>query len=77
MLFNWGIEAAKNNVDKYERKLDRIELKYVIKIIKSDSRRGYTCIKWQGNLRKGTIDMLKDYGYKVTHPAYCVYKIYW
>ena len=77
MFFNWGANAARSNVEKHERQLDRAELKYIIQSINTASRQGYTGIKWEGNIRKTNVRKLKEYGYEVLHTAYCIYKINW
>lgn len=76
MIF-WGADTARGNVDRYERKLDRAELKYVMQNIDAASRQGYTGFKWNGQLRRGVISALKGYGYQVLHTAYCIYEISW
>ena len=77
MLFHWGVDAAKDNVKRYERQLDKAELKYIIQSINIASRQGYTGIKWRGDIRKTNIRKLKEYGYEVLHTAYCIYEITW
>lgn len=77
MFFNWGANAARGNVDRYERQLDRAELKYIIQSIDAASRQGYTGIKWKGGIRKINIRKLKEYGYEVVHTTYCTYEINW
>ena len=77
MFFNWGADAARGNVERYERQLDKAELKYIIQSIDLASRQGYTGIKWRGDIRKANIRKLKEYGYEVLHPADCIYEIDW
>lgn len=77
MFFNWGVDAARGNVEKYERQLDRAELKYIIQLINAASRQGYTGIKWRGDIRRTNIRKLKEYGYEVVHTTYCTYEINW
>lgn len=77
MLFHFGAKAAKGNVERYERQLDKAELKYIMQSINLASCQGYTGIKWKGDIRKANVHKLKKYGYKVLHTAYCIYKIYW
>lgn len=77
MFFHCGAGVARGNVKRYERQLDRAELKYIIQSIDAASRQGYIGIKWRGDLRKGTIRALKNYGYEVVHTSYCIYEIYW
>lgn len=77
MFFHCGAGVARGNVKRYERQLDRAELKYIIQSIDAASRQGYIGIKWRGDLRKGTICALKNYGYEVVHTSYCIYEIYW
>ena len=77
MLFHWGADAARGNVERYERQLDKAELKYIIQSIDLASRQGYTGIKWRGDIRKANIRKLKEYGYEVLHTAYCIYEITW
>jgi uncharacterized protein Yka (UPF0111/DUF47 family) len=77
MFYFWKAKAAKNRVKKYERQLDKIELKYIMQLIRATSRHGYTSIKWNKNIRKKNINALKEYGYKVTHIIHNVYEIRW
>ena len=77
MLFYLGADAARGNVEKYERQLDKAELKYIIQSIDLASRQGYTGIKWRGDIRKANIRKLKEYGYEVLHTADCIYEIDW
>ena len=77
MLFHWGVDAAKDNVKRYERQLDKAELKYIIQSIDAASRQGYTGIKWRGDIRRTNIRKLKEYGYEVVHTTYCIYEINW
>lgn len=77
MLFHLRANAAKGNVEKYKRQLDKAEWKYIMQSINLASCQGYTGIKWRGDIRKANIYKLKKYGYKVLHTAYCIYKIYW
>lgn len=77
MFFNWGADAARGNVERYERQLDRAELKYIIQSIDAASRQGYTGIKWRGDIRRTNIRKLKEYGYKVIHSTYRIYEINW
>lgn len=77
MFFNWGADAARGNVERYERQLDRAELKYIIQSIDAASRQGYTGIKWRGDIRRTNIRKLKEYGYEVVHTTYCIYEINW
>lgn len=77
MFFNWGADVARGNVERYERQLDRAELKYIIQSIDAASRQGYTGIKWRGDIRKINIRKLKEYGYEVVHTTYCTYEINW
>jgi len=77
MLFHWGVDAAKDNVKRYERRLDKAELKYIIQSINIASRQGYTGIKWRGDIRKANIHKLKKYGYEVLHTADYIYEINW
>ena len=77
MFFNWEADAARNSVERYERQLDKAELKYIIQSIKTASRQGYTGIKWRGDIRKANIRILKEYGYEVIHTTHCIYKINW
>jgi len=77
MFFNWGADAARGNVERHERQLDRAELKYIIQSIDAASRQGYIGIKWRGDIRKTNIRKLKEYGYEVIHTTYCIYEINW
>jgi len=77
MFFNWGADAARGNVERYERQLDRAELKYIIQSIDLASHQGYTGIKWRGDIRKTNIRKLKEYGYEVIHTADYIYEIDW
>ena len=77
MFFNWGADAARGNVERYERQLDRAELKYIIQSIDAASRQGYTGIEWRGDIRKANIRKLKEYGYEVIHTADYIYEIDW
>lgn len=77
MFFNWGVELAQLNVERYERKMDKAELKYIIQSIKSASKQGYTAIKWRGEIRKMNVRELKELGYDVYHTSYCIYEISW
>lgn len=73
----WGADAARANVERHERQLDKAELKYIMQTIQTDSRQGYTGVKWRGDLRKNTIRALKNYGYKVVQTSFGVYEIDW
>ena len=77
MFFNWGADAARGNVERYERQLDRAELKYIIQSIDAASRQGYIGIKWRGDIRRTNIRKLKEYGYEVIRTTYCIYEINW
>lgn len=77
MLFHFGADAARGNVEKYERQLDKAELKYIIQSIDLASHQGYTGIKWRGDIRKANIHKLKKYGYEVLHTADYIYEIDW
>ena len=77
MFFNWRADVAKANVERYERQLDKTELKCIMQSINTASRQGYTGIKWRGNIRKAYVRKLREYGYKVLHTVYCIYEIDW
>ena len=77
MFFNWGADAARGNVERHERQLDRAELKRIIQLINTASRQGYTGIKWRGEIHRTNIHKLKEYGYEVIHIAYYIYEINW
>ena len=77
MFFNWGADAARSNVERHELQLDKAELKRIIQLINTASRKGYTGIKWRGEIRRANIHKLKEYGYEVIHTAYYIYEINW
>lgn len=77
MLFHFGAKVAKGNVERYERQLDKAELKYIIQSINIASHQGYTGIKWRGGIRRTNIRKLKEYGYEVVYTTYCIYEINW
>lgn len=77
MFFNWEADAARENVERYERQLDRTELKRIIQLINTASRQGYTGLKWREGIRRTNIRKLKEYGYEVIHITYYIYEINW
>ena len=77
MFFNWGVNAARNNVERYEKRFEKAELKYIKQSINMASRQGYFGIEWRGDIRKANIRILKEYGYKVTHTTCYTYEINW
>lgn len=77
MFLIWDAAAARENVKRYERRADRVELKNVLQSINETSREGYTRIKWRGDIRKANIHALEKLGYKVRQITYCIYEISW
>ena len=77
MFLNWGADAARSNVAKYERQTDRAELKYIIRSINTASHKGYMGIRWRGKISKANIYTLKKYGYEIIHITNYAYEINW
>lgn len=76
MFWFWGVDAARANVDRYERKMDKAEFKYIIKSISIASKHGFTGLEWEGSIRPENKRKLKDLGYHITNS--CIkYKIIW
>ena len=76
MFWFWGVDAARANVDRYERKMDRAEFKYIIKSISIASKHGFTGLEWEGSIRSENKRKLKDLGYHIMND-YPKYKIVW
>ena len=77
MFFYWGADAARDNVNRYKRKLDRAELKFIIKSIENASRQGFTDLRWRGMIRDSNLRALKRLGYKIHQTTYRIYEIEW
>lgn len=77
MFFLRGADSARANVQKYERQLDKTELKHIMYEIDIASKRGYTGLKWRGDIRKTNIRTLKNWEYIVEHYTYSIYEISW
>lgn len=76
MFFFWGVDAARANLERYERQLDKAEFKYIIKSINIASKHGFTGIKWDGSIRSVNKQKLKELGYTIMD-EYPKYKIIW
>lgn len=77
MIFNWGADAARNNVIRQRRRAEREELRFIIHSIDHASRQGYSCLRWRRNIRKSNIYNLKDLGYKIYYVGHSIYEIEW
>ena len=77
MLFNWNASAARNNVNKYECKINRTELKFILQYVDFASQQGYTGLVWHGGIAKTNIRYLKKLGYKIHHKSQHDYVIEW
>ena len=76
MLLFWGVDAARSNSDRYERKLDKAEFRYIIKNISIASKHGFTELKWDGSIRPANKRKLKELGYHILDD-YPKYRIIW
>jgi hypothetical protein len=76
MFLFWGVDAARANTDRYERKLDRAELSYIIKNISIRSKQGFTELLWEAPIRHANKRRLKDLGYHILDD-YPKYRIVW
>lgn len=70
-------KTARKAANKYEQKLNRMELKDISKLINEAAHQGYRGLTWYGNIRKDNIHTLRKDGYKVTHPTHRVFYINW
>lgn len=70
-------KTARKAANKYEQKLNRMELKDISKLINEAAHQGYMGLTWYGNIRKDNIHTLRKDGYKVTHTAHRVFDIDW
>jgi hypothetical protein len=78
MFLNLRADAVRSNVEKYERQLDKAELKYILQIIKIASRQGYTKLEWHTNISETNICMLIKYGYNIiVRVPNRFYEIHW
>ncbi len=76
-MFFWNVKRAKSNVRKYEAKLDRKELRGIILAIEKASKYGFDSIEIKGQMREGSINILKNAGYEIDKTAKKKYVIYW
>jgi hypothetical protein len=76
MFFNWGADAARENVNRHMRKAERDQLKFIIYSIDMASRQGYDSIKWRHSIYKTNIHKLKELGYRIYYNHY-IYEIVW
>jgi len=76
-MFFWTAEKAKSNFEKYERKMDRKELKAILLSIDKASKEGYNVLEWDARIREGVIYLLENAGYEVDRIAKERYAIYW
>ena len=75
LLFN--ATAAKAKANRYEQRLSKAELRFIMDSIRATAREGFNGIKWQGNLYERNIKILKSNGYKVTQGSCGTYEITW
>ena len=68
---------ARKAAIKYEQKLNKIELKDIMKLVNEAACQGYMGMTWYGNIRKDNINTLRKHGYKVTRVAHRVFNIDW
>lgn len=76
-MMNMKANKAHKTADKYEQKLDKKELKDIMKLIREAAGQGYTGLVWRGNIRKANIQTLKKLGYKVARTSYRTFPIDW
>ena len=77
MFLDWNAEAAKKETEKYEKRLEKAELKDILKAIKDASYKGYTGIQWRGKIKEKNLYKLKKYGYKISSITHYISKIEW
>lgn len=75
-MFNYGINSARAAVNRYEKRIEKAELKYILQSIKSFSRRGYRKINWNSSIAPSNLRKLRKLGYKICHIT-AVYEIKW
>lgn len=77
MLFLIKAKAAQSNVERYERELDRIELREIGREIKRASFQGYTYLRWKGEIRHNNLRKLEKCGYVIDRCHNLLYTIMW
>lgn len=77
MVFLRKANSARANVQKYEKQLDKTELKRIMYEINKASKKGYTGLRWRGDIRKANIRTLKNWGYIIDHSVHTIYEINW
>lgn len=77
MIYLQKATTAKINSDIYNRALIHKELKSIIHTIHSFSKKGYTGLKWRGDINEKNLKILRKLGYKVINTSYCIYEIKW
>lgn len=78
MFFDGKAKSARDNVKRFNQKIYKKELKYIIQSIKEVSKKGYTALRWQGGIAKENLSILKkEYGYKIIHINTYVDEIHW
>lgn len=77
MFLKWGASDARDRVNRYEKRLDKAELKYIVHLIQSASKHGHTSIKLRGEIKDKNIHILKKNGYKISSSVHNIYEIKW
>ena len=77
MFFFWNANAARANVVRYERKIDKSEFKDIIRAIDVTSKDGCSWLKWYAGISENNLKKLKNLGYRIDFISNSVYKIFW